>query len=156
MTFRRILVITHPCPIHPQIAISWGQHGAHLGPVGPRWAPCLPHEPCYQGLHLVQEDPTMLHILRQLLLYKTGKQLCISCVITVSLSCVAFWVKWCLVYVNSMIIVAICLRRDCPPVTVAPSHFLVMTLRHQNAFHASGRLWEEYIGDRWIPFTKGH
>ena len=22
----------------------------HLGPVGPRWAPCWPHEPCYQGL----------------------------------------------------------------------------------------------------------
>ena len=28
---------------------SWGQHGAHLGPVSPRWAPCWPHEPCYQG-----------------------------------------------------------------------------------------------------------
>ena len=27
---------------------SWGQHVAHLGPVGPRWAPCWPHEPCYQ------------------------------------------------------------------------------------------------------------
>ena len=25
-------------------------HGAHLGPVGPRWAPCWPHQPCYQGL----------------------------------------------------------------------------------------------------------
>ena len=24
-------------------------HGAHLGPVSPRWAPCRPHEPCYQG-----------------------------------------------------------------------------------------------------------
>ena len=24
---------------------SWGQHGADLGPVGPRWAPCWPHEP---------------------------------------------------------------------------------------------------------------
>ena len=23
---------------------------AHLGPVGPRWATCWPHEPCYQGL----------------------------------------------------------------------------------------------------------
>ena len=23
--------------------------GAHLGPVGPRWAPCWHHEPCYQG-----------------------------------------------------------------------------------------------------------
>ena len=28
---------------------SWGQHGVHLGPVGSRWAPCWPHEPCYQG-----------------------------------------------------------------------------------------------------------
>ena len=28
---------------------SWGQHGGHLGPVGPRWAPCWPNEPCYQG-----------------------------------------------------------------------------------------------------------
>ena len=26
-----------------------GQRGAHLGPVGPRWAPCCPHETCYQG-----------------------------------------------------------------------------------------------------------
>ena len=32
-----------------QIESSWGQHGAHLGPVGPRWAPCWPHKPCYQG-----------------------------------------------------------------------------------------------------------
>ena len=29
---------------------SWGQHGAHLRPVGPRRAPCRPYEPCYQGL----------------------------------------------------------------------------------------------------------
>ena len=27
-----------------------GQHWAHLGPVGPKWAPCWPHEPCYQGM----------------------------------------------------------------------------------------------------------
>ena len=27
----------------------WGQHGAHLGPTGPRWAPCWPREPCYLG-----------------------------------------------------------------------------------------------------------
>ena len=30
---------------------SCGQHGAHLGPVGPRWAPRWPHVPCYQGTH---------------------------------------------------------------------------------------------------------
>ena len=28
---------------------SWGQHAAQLGPVGPRWAPCWPHEPCFRG-----------------------------------------------------------------------------------------------------------
>ena len=32
-----------------QITSSWGQHWAHLCPVRPRWAPCWPHEPCYQG-----------------------------------------------------------------------------------------------------------
>ena len=30
---------------------SWGPHGAHLGPTGPRWAPCWPHDPCYLGYH---------------------------------------------------------------------------------------------------------
>ena len=29
---------------------SWGQHGAHLGSTGPRWAPCWPHELFYLGL----------------------------------------------------------------------------------------------------------
>ena len=29
---------------------SWDQYGAHLGPVGPRWISCWPHEPCYQGM----------------------------------------------------------------------------------------------------------
>ena len=29
---------------------SWGQHGAHLGPTGPRWAPSWPHEHCYLGI----------------------------------------------------------------------------------------------------------
>ena len=38
---------TPKCP--PRQQASQGQHGAHLGPVGPRWAPCWPHEPCYQG-----------------------------------------------------------------------------------------------------------
>ena len=38
-------------PMQPRLQSSWGQHGAHLGPVGPRLAPCWPHEPCYQGGH---------------------------------------------------------------------------------------------------------
>ena len=33
----------------PRWQSSLGQHGSHLGPVGPRWAPCWPHDPCYQG-----------------------------------------------------------------------------------------------------------
>ena len=28
---------------------SCGQHWSHLGPVGPMWALCWPHEPCYLG-----------------------------------------------------------------------------------------------------------
>ena len=28
---------------------TWGLHGAHLRPTGPRWAPCWPHDPCYLG-----------------------------------------------------------------------------------------------------------
>ena len=36
---------------HPRQQSSWGQHGAHPDPAGSRWAPCWPHEPCYQGLH---------------------------------------------------------------------------------------------------------
>ena len=30
--------------IHSREQSSWGQHRAHLCPVGPRWAPCWPHE----------------------------------------------------------------------------------------------------------------
>ena len=35
------------------IARFMGQHGAHLGPIGPRWAPCWPHELCYLGQYSV-------------------------------------------------------------------------------------------------------
>ena len=36
--------------LHAQIAkFICGQHGSHLGPAGPRRAPCWPHEPCYEG-----------------------------------------------------------------------------------------------------------
>ena len=36
---------------YPWLQDSWGQHGAHLGPTGPRGAPCWPHELCYLGLY---------------------------------------------------------------------------------------------------------
>ena len=43
----------HACGIDltdiPDSKVHLGQYGAHLGPVGPRWAPCWPHEPFYQG-----------------------------------------------------------------------------------------------------------
>ena len=35
------------CLTHPWQQGSWGQHGAQLGPTGPRCAPCLPHKLCY-------------------------------------------------------------------------------------------------------------
>ena len=31
-----------------------GPTWAHLGPTGPRWASCWPHEPCYLGYHTSQ------------------------------------------------------------------------------------------------------
>ena len=34
---------------HPRWQGSWDLHGTHLGPTGPRWVPCWPHESCYQG-----------------------------------------------------------------------------------------------------------
>ena len=37
--------------LQPDSKVHRGQHGAHLGPVGPRWAPCWPHETCYQGVY---------------------------------------------------------------------------------------------------------
>ena len=33
----------------PETAPASKVRGAHLGPVGPKWAPCWPHERCYQG-----------------------------------------------------------------------------------------------------------
>ena len=39
--------------------MSWGQLGAHLGPVGPSWAPSWPHESCYQG-YLTRTAPHMM------------------------------------------------------------------------------------------------
>ena len=47
---------------HPRLQSSWGQHGAHLGPVGPRCAPCWPHETCYEGCH--GSSPSCFNTLR--------------------------------------------------------------------------------------------
>ena len=43
-------------PYVTQIAKFMGPTWAHLGPVGPRWAPCRPHEPCYQGRFLGHDE----------------------------------------------------------------------------------------------------
>ena len=37
---------------NPDNKVHGGRHGAHLGPVGPRCAPCWHHKPYYQGSHL--------------------------------------------------------------------------------------------------------
>ena len=42
---------------------SWGQHGAHLGPTGPRWAPCWPHKLCYLGCFMRQNCMMLLDVL---------------------------------------------------------------------------------------------
>ena len=39
-----------PAKQHPWQQGLWGQHGTHLGPTGPRWAPCWPHELRHLGL----------------------------------------------------------------------------------------------------------
>ena len=45
----------HPqcIPTYPQFSTSEDPdskvYGTDMGPTGPRWAPCLPHEPCYMG-----------------------------------------------------------------------------------------------------------
>ena len=41
--------LSHVVGVLPWQQSSWGQHGAHLGPTGSRWAPCWPHEPYYLG-----------------------------------------------------------------------------------------------------------
>ena len=61
----------------PKGQSSYGQHGAHLGPVGPRWAPLWPHETCYQGW--VQRAHYIQDVCMQFVF-------CCGCIITVSLT----------------------------------------------------------------------
>ena len=42
---------------YPREQSLCGQHGAHLGPVGPIWASCWPHEPCYQSYDALHAAP---------------------------------------------------------------------------------------------------
>ena len=35
--------------LFPDSRVHGANMGAHLGPTGPRWAPCWPHELCYLG-----------------------------------------------------------------------------------------------------------
>ena len=39
----------------PLITRFMGQHGVHLVPTGPRWAPCWPHELCSLGLAILNK-----------------------------------------------------------------------------------------------------
>ena len=49
-TFPFDLMVTYWASGIPWKQGLWGQHGVHLGPTGPRWAPCCPHESCYRGI----------------------------------------------------------------------------------------------------------
>ena len=53
-----LIMIHHDCMCHPWYKDSWSQHGAHLGPTGPRWATCWPHELCYRG----QYKSTLIYV----------------------------------------------------------------------------------------------
>ena len=44
-----LTILRHFMALYPEIFPDSNVHGAHLGPVGPRWAPCRPHGPCYLG-----------------------------------------------------------------------------------------------------------
>ena len=52
MNYAFDLSFDKPCPVH-----GANMAPPPLGPVGPRWTPCWPHEPCYQGVF-----PTILSI----------------------------------------------------------------------------------------------
>ena len=45
-----------------QIAKFMGPTGAHPGPVGARWAPCWPHEPCYQDTVAAEENASIVRV----------------------------------------------------------------------------------------------
>ena len=47
-------------------------HGANMGPVGPRWAPCWPHEPCYQACILSKAQQYLSWTLRNMF-YLNGR-----------------------------------------------------------------------------------
>ena len=73
---------------------------AHLGPVGPRWAPYWPHEPCYQGTYGVCWKPTVIWRL----VYEKRKQTIWFCTFTPILSmCLVVGLKGrCKVYLSAM------------------------------------------------------
>ena len=37
------------------MGLTWGPHGAHMGPTGPRLTPYWPHETCYQGQYVLAQ-----------------------------------------------------------------------------------------------------
>ena len=57
--------ILNPRPT--QIAKFMRPTWAHLGPAGSIWAPCWPHEPCYQGRSLIPTDKEWRHLWSEVL-----------------------------------------------------------------------------------------
>ena len=64
------------------------------GPVGPRWAPCCPHEPCYQGSNTPQ--PTCVGPLCGSLLPRWPNVRHVCDMVNISiLPCISTIMRWC-------------------------------------------------------------
>ena len=61
-----------------QMAMFMGPTWGNLGPVGPRWALCWPHEPCYQDIHY-ESSISWPRNWTKLLLLATNVHICNKC-----------------------------------------------------------------------------
>ena len=69
----------------------WDQHGAHLGPVCPRWAPCWPHEPCYLGKYVPHNKRLTLSHISKILATIIDP---VHCIVYETNNLLIFWVIW--------------------------------------------------------------
>ena len=116
---------------------SWGQHGAHLGPVGPRWAPCWPYEPCYRG-NYYQLENTSTDLIKQTSPGVADSNAC-----------------------QNLLISGIVRYFTCHSKTSAAETDIfhdkkpgIMTSSNGNIFWVTGPLWGDSTDHRSIPLTK--
>ena len=50
----------HNCGMKTEQNIPDSKVGDHLGPIGPRWAPCWRHEPCYLGCSAKRDEQVLI------------------------------------------------------------------------------------------------